>query len=102
MPGGRWAGSTRKARLPYGWAARIRPDVLARDPVCRLRYVGVCTYQASQVDHKSPGDDHSLSNLQGVCASCHRLKSASEGGRAAALARSRRRRVPTRHPGLIR
>ncbi|MGH3760266.1 HNH endonuclease [Actinophytocola sp.] len=90
-----WARSTRRTRLPPDWP-RIRARVLRRDPICRL-----CgTAPSTEVDHIRPGDDHSDTNLRGVCTPCHRTKSAHEGGTAAAARRSRRRPPEPDHPGL--
>ncbi|WP_018686515.1 HNH endonuclease [Actinokineospora enzanensis] len=88
-----WTGSDRRARLPRDWPRR-RALVLARDPWCRLCW----TQPSTQADHIIAGDDHSLSNLQGVCARCHAAKSSSEGGRARRLSRPRPA-VP--HPGEL-
>jgi 5-methylcytosine-specific restriction enzyme A len=97
-----WNTSNRRSRLPADWFTVIRPHILARDPICKLRYHG-CTGKSTQVDHIRRGDDHSYTNLQGVCAHCHAIKSAREG-RQAQLTRSQRRKRPQeRHPrdGLI-
>lgn len=76
-----WQGSTRSARLPKGWDKRRR-YILQRDPICK-----VCNEALSiEVDHIIPGDDHSHSNLQGICTPCHREKTQRE----AAEARTRR------------
>jgi 5-methylcytosine-specific restriction protein A len=72
-----WATSTRSARLPRGWE-KLRRFVLDRDPICRI-----CGNASStEVDHVVPGDDHRLSNLQGVCAPCHKSKTQGEAQRA--------------------
>jgi 5-methylcytosine-specific restriction protein A len=90
-----WSDSTRRARLPPDWPSR-RARVLVRDPVCRL-----CGQQPStEVDHIVPGDNHDLTNLQGVCTACHQTKSSREGGHASALRRPSRTRPPEPHPGL--
>lgn len=93
-----WQGSTRAARLPPHWRTEIRPRILARDPWCRLAYPGVCTGPSAEVDHRLPGDDHSDSNLQGVCQACHADKTKRES--AAARWQFRERRAAERHPGL--
>lgn len=101
MTSGRWAGSTRRARLPNDWPKR-RAAVLKRDNgVCHVcRGPG-----ADAVDHIIPGDDHSLENLapihDRVWPHCHRRKSAAEGSRAAQAKRIPRRRPEEPHPGLI-
>jgi 5-methylcytosine-specific restriction protein A len=76
-----WRNSTRDQRLPDDWPAR-RTRILNRDAhTCQLRYPG-CAGHATEVDHVTPGDDHSDTNLQAACNPCHRIKSSREGGRA--------------------
>ncbi|WP_026004881.1 HNH endonuclease [Streptomyces sp. AA1529] len=96
MSGG-WQGSDRVSRLPRGWK-KIRAEVLARDVICVLCGVR----PSSHCDHIKPKtDDHQPSQLQGVCAECHGLKSSAEGNAAqAANPRPGRRRPPEQHPGL--
>lgn len=68
-----WKGSTRRSRLPRGWA-KLRKRILLRDPICRI-----CDMALSvEVDHIVPGDDHSDENLQGVCVGCHADKTQRE------------------------
>lgn len=94
MSGG-WRGSDRRARLPRNWAA-IRAEVLARDVTCVLCSVRPATH----CDHIKPKtDDHRPSELQGVCATCHGLKSSAEGN-AAPRAIEGRKRPAEPHPGL--
>lgn len=100
MPNGRWAGSTRRKRLPPGWSSRIQPAVIHRDPYCMLR-THCDGAPSTQADHIQPGDDHRMENYQGACKRCHQWKSSHEGGKAAAAARASRRRAPERHPGLL-
>ncbi|MGH9281636.1 MAG: HNH endonuclease [Acidimicrobiales bacterium] len=77
-----WRNSTRDQRLPDDWPDR-RLRILNRDGhTCQVRF-SVCAGLATEVDHIIPGDDHSDANLQAICTPCHRLKSSSEGGRAA-------------------
>jgi 5-methylcytosine-specific restriction protein A len=93
-----WERSTRRDRLPPDWDSRVRPAVFARDGhICY-----VCGKPgANDVDHKNPGDDHSLENLGPIHKwPCHARKSAAEGGRAAALKRPKINREPEAHPGL--
>jgi 5-methylcytosine-specific restriction protein A len=97
-----WAGSNRAARLPANWAA-LRRRVIRRDGG-RCTAVDSegqrCTWPGTDVDHKTPGDDHSLSNLRLLCAWHHARKSATEGGTAAALTRVRTARTKPAHPAL--
>lgn len=97
-----WVGSTRRSRLPKNWPS-LRRRVLHRDNhVCQTRFSEgqLCGREATDVDHITPGDDHSMANLQALCSWCHARKSASEGGRAAALARVRTERPKQTHPAL--
>ncbi|MFD3463778.1 HNH endonuclease [Nocardia fluminea] len=73
---------------------------MARDEFrCQLRWRG-CTTTAVEVDHRrnfSRGGTDDLGNLQAVCSSCHKRKTASES--AAARAKLRR---DARHPDSLR
>ena len=72
-----WTTSTRRTRLPAGWA-RLRRQVLRRDgSICQI-----CGDRATEVDHIVPGDDHGMWNLQSLCTPCHRTKSSREGNAA--------------------
>lgn len=94
----RWNSSNRRKRLPKNWNS-LRKTVLKRDPQCKLRYEG-CQSRSTEVDHVIAGDDHRLTNLQGVCGFCHRLKSSAEGRKANQERRSLRLRPQEKHPGL--
>ena len=64
-----------------GQWGRLRLMILRRDPLCKLRILCDGTEPSTQVDHIIPrlkGGDDSLENLQGVCASCHSHKTATE------------------------
>lgn len=88
-----WANSDRASRLPADWPRR-RAAVLRRDAhTCRLGYPKICTLLATEVDHRTRGDDHALSNLQAVCAPCHQHKTNH-------VDRPKRTRPPNQHPGL--
>jgi 5-methylcytosine-specific restriction protein A len=94
-----WATSNRKSRLPHDWPTRRRA-VLDRD-------AGICYLcgqpGADRVDHKTPGDDHSLANLGAVHDTnpphCHRYKSSHEGAQARwKYSTERERETP---PGML-
>lgn len=97
MSGG-WKGSDRVRRLPPGWR-KLRAEILARDVTCVLCGVRPSTH----CDHLKPKtDDNRPSQLQGVCAECHGLKSSREGNDAQkANPRPTRQRPPEQHPGLL-
>jgi hypothetical protein len=56
----------------------------------------------AECDHKTPGDDHSLNNLQGLCLRHHKQKTQLEAQAAKAARRALRARPPERHPGDLR
>jgi 5-methylcytosine-specific restriction enzyme A len=90
-----WGTSDRARRLPPNWPV-LRAMVLRRDNgVCH-----VCgKHGADQVDHITPGDNHSPDNLAAIhSAPCHRRKSSSEGGKASAQARAKRTRKRPAEP----
>lgn len=95
---GRWQGSDRKSRLPSNWS-KIRAKVLARDVVCQICKVRSATH----CDHtEAKTDAHAEDRLQGVCATCHGLKSSAEGNAAQrANPRPGRKRPPESHPGIL-
>jgi 5-methylcytosine-specific restriction enzyme A len=81
-----YAKSTRRLRLPPGWAA-LRRRILRRDNYeCQCFdpthdwHVGLCGALADQVDHIIPGDNHDPANLAAICRPCHMSKSGHEGG----------------------
>jgi 5-methylcytosine-specific restriction protein A len=94
-----WNSSDRKSRLPSNWSS-LRRRVLSRDhKVCQLKYKD-CIRKATEVDHIVAGDDHSMDNLQAVCAWCHKLKSSMEGHKAKSVLRRLRKRPVEPHPGV--
>lgn len=97
MAGG-WANSDRRRRLPPGWA-KIRAEILKRDPTCKIcsvRPSRFCDHIVAKADLNEPSD------LQGVCGPCHDQKSAREGAAAAkAKGRPTRARPREQHPGLL-
>jgi 5-methylcytosine-specific restriction protein A len=72
-----------------GWA-NVARAVLKRDGFeCQLRFPGICTRKATQVDHivqPEAGGGSDLANLRAVCIRCH----ARRTGRQGALAKQRR------------
>lgn len=91
--------TNRAARLPSDWRTR-RLEVKARaNGQCQWITEGVrCKDQGTECDHIVNNDDHSLSNLQWLCAPHHHQKTLQEAATARAL-RSRYR-PKQQHPGL--
>jgi 5-methylcytosine-specific restriction endonuclease McrA len=98
-----WETSTRRQRLPRNWKS-LRTSVLIRDRrLCQVLSDDtgfICGQPATEVDHITAGDDHSLSNLQAICTWHHRRKSSAEGNAAKVKWESRYRR-PESHPGSL-
>jgi 5-methylcytosine-specific restriction protein A len=84
----RWkATNTPKSRCAEGNWRKKRKRILKRDNHhCQIRYVGICTGIATEVDHITPvtqgGTDDDW-NLRAACGPCHAAKSSDEGHRAA-------------------
>jgi 5-methylcytosine-specific restriction enzyme A len=103
-----WTGSTRRLRLPPGWA-QIRIQRLRLDGFrCQILVAPgvICGAPATDVDHiQAMTDDHSLEALRSLCGPHHRAKSANEGGTASGAQAKRRAqaryRPSERHPGLV-
>lgn len=92
-----WRNSTRASRLPSNWR-ELKMLADSRNPE---HFCHICGVRGGDfLDHKVPGDDHSLENLDWahdrVPPHCHRTKSSREG----AAARPRLHRPPETHPAL--
>jgi hypothetical protein len=95
-----WETSDRRSRLPANWqelVAKVK-DRDQRRCTWRLPSGKRCPRAGTDVDHRKPGDDHALSNLQLLCRHHHDKKTQRE-----AWAGKGKRRVPKRpeerHPG---
>lgn len=99
-----WEGSDRRSRLPANWAALVG-QVKKRDQN-RCTWIlpsrKRCPRPGTDVDHRRPGDDHSLRNLQLLCAHHHEVKTAMDNRRAKGAIRASKRRAPEEHPGRVR
>lgn len=94
-----WGNSNRRQRLPKDWHVRVARVKERSLGVCeeRLPSGKRCGRKGTDVDHKVPGDNHDLSNLQLLCGFHHDLKTKAE----AAAARAKflpKRRPSERHP----
>lgn len=97
-----WDTSDRKDRLPPDWPD-IRRAVKARARGrCQANpHDPKCPGWGSDADHITPGDDHSMDNLQWLSGACHWAKTNRE-----TAARNRARKAaklkPTeQHPGRL-
>jgi len=57
------------------WRA-IRAAVIARDPVCKTPACGRTSTHADHIIPREQGGPDTMSNLRGLCASCHNRRSA--------------------------
>lgn len=73
------------------WRTVIRPQALARDNhQCQLRFPGICTGHATEVDHivaVSDGGADELDNARSACRRCHARRTAQDAARASHRAR---------------
>ncbi|MCA2331619.1 HNH endonuclease [Mycobacterium avium] len=94
-----WASTSRRhAELPANWPA-IHDQVLREARwLCEIGWSG-CLVEATEVDHKKRGNDHSRSNLQAACSWCHGQKSSAEGVAQRRKLKAQRSRPTERHPG---
>lgn len=104
-----WHTSNRKQRLPPNWGS-LRKKTLERDGYrcCAQTSSGRCPSVATDVDHRRRGDDHSMSNLQSLCADHHKQKTSREGHLAyMAQRRAQQKRIERefgnreQHPGSL-
>jgi 5-methylcytosine-specific restriction protein A len=92
-----WEHSTRRRRLPPDWPKRREQTKKRAGGQCEHMQHGVrCVLPGNECDHIVAGDNHSLENLQWLCAPHHREKTQREA-RAAQVSEKRPRE---RHPGL--
>jgi 5-methylcytosine-specific restriction endonuclease McrA len=61
---------------------KLRKSVLARDPLCRHCWTRGLRVIAVHVDHiNNDPSDNRMSNLQGLCPSCHSRKTQADMGK---------------------
>lgn len=80
----RGRGTTAQRGYASGWP-KIRAAVLRDNPLCQIRYPGICTVVATEVDHivpihQRPGLRLEPSNLQAACKQCNVAKSNDGNG----------------------
>lgn len=100
MPG-KWADSSRRARLPDDWPRRVAFVKARSGNRCeKIRNGKRCNRRANGgVDHKNRFGGDDLDNLEDTCWPCHREKSSREGNEERAAIRARAKRGEERHPG---
>lgn len=96
-----WSTSDRRQRLPPDWDD-IRAEVKQRaQGRCQAReHDPRCTGTGTDADHITPGDDHTLPNLQWLSGPCHRAKTARESAARNTARAAARVRTET-HPGEL-
>jgi 5-methylcytosine-specific restriction protein A len=106
-----WDSSDRRSRLPDNWG-ELKRIVKARAK--RTSKLGIeqcewrlpsrkrCPRLGTDVDHITPGDDHSLTNLRLLCPTHHGKKSSREGLEARNAWKRSKYRPREEHPGTLR
>lgn len=59
-----------------------------------------CNGIGNECDHITPGDNHTLTNLQWLSAACHKAKTTQEAQQSRGHGTARQR-PPENHPGTI-
>ena len=93
--------SSNRPPLPPDWERR-RARVFTRDRRrCQLAFEGVCTGQATEVDHIGSNADHSIKNLRSVCHDCHTKRTQEQASTAMRNLWAKTRVPRAKHPGLL-
>ena len=95
-----WYTSDRRERLPKDWDT-IRTQVKRRaGGRCEAKvHARGCDGVGTDCDHITPGDDHSLENLQLLSHCCHVKKTQAEAAERNHAWASMGRRPSEKHPG---
>lgn len=96
-----WEGSDRRSRLPADWPRRVAKVKVRDGGRCtwRLPSGARCPRPGTDVDHRVPGDNHDLSNLQLLCEHHHDKKTQYEAWAGKRKKRQGRQKRVERHPG---
>lgn len=99
-----WNDSDRRDRLPANWATLVKQVKDRAKGRCEWRLPSGkrCPRAGRDVDHRRPGDDHRMVNLQLLCVHHHQKKTAREGQAGRYRVRKKFRRPDENHPGLRR
>lgn len=97
-----WDTSTRRQRLPRNWAQlRAQTKRRAGGRCQAIDHAPGCDGWGVDADHITPGDDHTLANLQWLSRECHDAKTRHENAEANRARAKLRRHPQEQHPGLI-
>lgn len=99
-----WETSDRRARLPANWNVLVA-KVKERDGgrcTWKLTSGARCPRVGTDVDHRKNNDDHSLRNLQLLCAHHHGKKTAREAWAGKRQKRQGRQKRVEQHPGFFK
>lgn len=93
---GKWASSTRRARLPKDWPQRVKATKIRARGRCEATiHDPRCNGLGSECDHRADPDNHD--DLQWLNHYCHAAKTQRE----AQAARHSHYRTKPPHPGVI-
>ena len=96
---GRWADSSRRARLPPDWPKRVALTKARAGGRCEAdTHAPGCNGIGAECDHHERGDDHSLGNLRWLSQPCHTAKTQREAAAGRRARRAQARRAPRPHP----
>jgi 5-methylcytosine-specific restriction protein A len=99
-----WDESDRRERLPDNWPELVVAVKRRAGGQCQWKLPKTgkrCPRRGTDVDHRVPGDDHSMSNLQLLCPHHHGMKSSAEGRAAKRAKKQSRYRPSEEHPGTL-
>lgn len=95
-----WTTSDRRKRLPNNWPHLITQTRNRAKGQCQAtRHHPKCDGQGSECDHITPGDNHTLSNLQWLNHHCHKMKTQAEVAANNTRRATMRKRPEEKHPG---
>lgn len=95
-----WHTSDRKDRLPPNWEAiRRQVKTRAKGRCEATEHAKGCGGWGRDADHITPGDNHTLTNLQWLSGPCHRAKTARESAARNQARKQARIRPKEQHPG---
>lgn len=95
-----WETSTRRQRLPKDWEQKKAATKRKAQGRCEAaQHHPSCDGNGAEVDHITPGDDHTLPNLQYLSTPCHDAKTRAENAARNKAHAQLKRRPQEQHPG---